>query len=110
MANSLNTNPIIIDTDLVSFRTSSGYFYGIKPAKIVLAVASGGSSTGGQVTITRPADSGVLYPPLIVSTSQAAYTELYVDDPEDQAPLNWNDFAVTGVTATGTKLFIWYNI
>lgn len=110
MANSLKTNPIIIDTDITSFRTATGYAFGIKPAKIVLMVGPGGASAAGTVTITRPADSGVLYPTLLVLTAIAANTELYVDDPSPSAPINWNDFAVTGLTATGTKLLIWYNI
>lgn len=110
MANNLKNNPIIIDTDITSFRTSTGYPYGIKPAKIVLAVGPGGASTAGTVQITRPADGVLIYPPLVVAGASAANVELYVDDPSIAAPLNWNDFAVTGVTATGTRLFIWYNI
>ncbi len=101
---------MILDTDVASYRTASGAAFGIRPSKIVLSVGGGSVSTAGTVTITRPADSKTIYPPLIVAGSTAANTELYVDDPSSKAALNWNDFAVTGLTATKTVLYIWYNI
>jgi len=109
--------PIIIDTDITTFRSASAVTstnctqgQGIRVTKLVLAVGTGGASSAGTVTITAPSDSATLYPPLVVSASQAANTELYVDGTLDTDPLNWRDFAVAGVTATGTRLLIWYKV
>jgi len=108
MANIFSSNPFICDTDFTSYRTATGASFGIKPSKVVLSVGAA-TSVAGVVTVTRPADSAVIYPPLLVGASPAN-TELYVDDPSSKAALNWNDFAVTGLTATGTKMYVWYNI
>jgi hypothetical protein len=111
MANSLNSLPLIIDTDLTSYRQSTGERQqGIRVTKLVLAVGAGGASSAGQVTITAPSDSATLYPPLSVASASPAYNILYVDNPDTNAALTWRDFAVTGVTATGTKLFIWWTV
>ena len=109
MSNSLLQKPAIIDTDITSFRTSSGYLQGIRVTKLVLAVGPGGASTAGTVSITAPSDSAVLYPPLPVASAIAANTILFADEPTNpKGDLTWRDFAVTGVTATGTKLYLWY--
>lgn len=114
MANSLVAQPMIIDTDITTWRgatavNNAGYLTGIRVQKIALAVGSGGAATAGQVKITAPSDSAVLYPPLLVGT-QAAYTIIYESNPTDPfGSLTWRDFAVTGVTATGTVLYIWWN-
>lgn len=109
MANTLNNYPIIIDTDLVSYRASAPSLQGIRVQKLVLAVAAGGDSVAGQVTITAPSDSAILYPPIQVPTGQPAFTILFVDNPTaPSSSLTWRDFAVTGVTGTGTRLFLWY--
>lgn len=110
MANNFGTNPLLLDSDFTSYRTAASASFGIKPSKIVLAVNTTGTSVAGTVTITRPADGVTIYPPLVVASGQAAYTELYVDDPSAKADLNWNDFAVTGLTATNTRLFVFFNI
>ena len=111
MSNSLLTAPIIIDTDLTSFLASSGYLQGIRVIKLILAVGTSAASTAGNVTITAPSDSATLYPPLAVPASQAAYNILFTDEPTAAAStLTWRDFAVTGVTATGTTLLLWYQV
>ena len=115
MANSLVANPMIIDTDITTWRgatavKAAGYTTGIRVLKLVLAVAAGGSSSSGQVTITAPSDSATLYPPISVAASIAAYSILSTDEPTDtKGTLTWRDFAVTGVTATGTRLFLWWD-
>lgn len=118
MANSLNTSPIVIDTDITTFRNAAAVTStnctqgcGIRVSKLVLAVGPGGASTAGTVTITAPSDSSTLYPPLVVPSASPANTELIVDsEPAVMGRVNWRDFAVTGLTATGTRLFIWYSV
>ena len=115
MSNSLVSLPIIIDTDITSWRgaaavKAAGYLTGIRVNKLVLAVGTGGASSAGSVTITAPSDSSTLYPPLLVAASTAASTILFIDNPTDpKSSLIWRDFAVTGVTATGTRLFLWFD-
>lgn len=116
MSNSLVTKPIVVDTDIASFRNSAavqalGRTQGIRVTKLVLAVGTGAASVAGNVTITAPSDGAVLYPPLPVSASTSAGTVLFVDDPSDpKSVLTWRDFAVTGVTATKTVLYIWFEV
>ena len=116
MSNSLTNLPIIVDTDITTWRSSAavvaaGYKTGIRVSKLALAVAAGGVSVAGTVTITAPSDSATLYPPLAVPAGQAAYTILFSDEPTDaKGALTWRDFAVTGVTATGTRLFLWFDV
>lgn len=115
MANSLVTAPIIIDTDITTWRSATavkalGITTGIRVLKLVLSVA-GGTSSAGNVTITAPSDSAVLYPTLAVPAGQAANTILFTDEPTSpSSTLTWRDFAVTGVTATGTKLYLYYSL
>lgn len=111
MANALNNNPIIIDTDITSYRTAAPSLQGVRVNKLVLAVGPDGASTAGTVTITKPSDSSTLYPPLSVPVSQAADTILFLDNPTaPNSSLTWSDFAVTGVTATGSRLFLWTRV
>ena len=87
MANSLTSLPMIIDTDIASYRTTSGErLQGIRVSKITLAVGPGGASSVGAVTITAPSDSSTLYPPMIVNGASAANTVLYVDNMATNAP------------------------
>ena len=114
MANALNSLPMIIDTDITTWRNNAtivaaGYTTGIRVKKLVLAVGPGGTSTAGTVTITAPSDSATLYPPMAVGNTVAINSILYSDEPPDEVgTLTWRDFAVTGVTATGTRLLIWW--
>ena len=116
MANILGAAPLIIDTDLASWRNAAsvvalGYKTGIRVKKLVLAVGAGGASSAGQVTITAPSDSATLYPPMLVPAGQAAYTILFTDEPTDaEGTLTWRDFAVTGVSSTGTRLYLYWTV
>ena len=114
MANKLVNQPMVIDTDIASWYNSAtvaaaGYNTGIRVTKLVLAVDATGTSSPGVVTITAPADSSILYPPIPVAASTAAYSILETDEPTD-GTLVWRDFAVTGVTATGTRLFLYWKV
>jgi len=102
--------PVIVDTDFASFRagqTLQTPGFGVRVVKIALYVASGGASSAGAVTITEPNSGITLYPAMPVSASTPANTILFTDNLDSQE-LQWRDFAVTGLTATGTKLAIWY--
>lgn len=111
MANKLSQKPIIIDTDIASYRTAAGAAQGVRVYKLTLTVGSGAASTAGTVSITAPSDSITLYPPLAVPAGQAANTILFNDDPNKaDGALTWRDFAVTGLTATGTVLYLWTDV
>jgi len=116
MSNSLGNFPMVIDTDITTWRSAAavvslGYATGIRVLKLVLSVGPSGASSAGTVTITAPSDNATLYEPMVVPTGQAAYTVLYEDNLTDtKGTLTWRDFAVTGVTATGTRLFLYWTV
>jgi len=111
MANALNNNPIIIDTDITSYRTAAPSLQGVRVNKLMLATGPGGASIAGTVTITAPSDGSTLYPPVAVVAASPIDTILYNDNPTaPNTSLTWRDFAVTGVTATGTRLFLWTSV
>lgn len=109
MANNLSSNPIQITADIAGFQAAQtlrpGQKFGLSVYKIELSVGSS-ASVAGTVTITDPITGRNLIPPITVAASVAANTALLDDDIVDM--LLWGDFAVTGVTATGTVLTIWY--
>ena len=103
--------PIILDTDITSYRTAASQLQGVRVTKLVLAVGPGGASSAGTVTITAPSDSATLYPPIPVAASVAANSILVTDEPTDAlGTLTWRDFAVTGLTTTGTRLFLYWSV
>lgn len=116
MANALTSLPMIVDSDITTWRNATavvaaGYRTGIRVKKVVLDVAHGGTSTAGLVTITAPSDGALLYPVMSVANTIAADSILNTDEPPDEVgTLIWRDFAVTGVTATGTRLLLWWTV
>lgn len=107
MANSFTTMPLILDTDFTSYRATAGVANGIRPCKIALVV-SAATATAGTVTITSTATgNSPLYIPILVGTQ--VQNTIIINDNVESSRLNWLDFNVTGLTATGTKLYIWYN-
>ena len=116
MANALNSKPMIVSSDITTWRNNAaivaaGYTTGIRVYKVVLRVADGGVSSAGTVTITAPSDSAELYSPMSVAASTAAKTILFLDEVTNvKGALTWRDFAVTGVTATGTQLELWWDV
>lgn len=109
MANQNNATPVSLDTDQNSFRASqtlqTGGF-GVRVHKIELVAAT--STTAGTVTIVDPNDNTTLFPPISVPAGSAA-NSIILNDNFNQA-LTWRDFKVTGLTATGTRLYIWYKV
>jgi hypothetical protein len=111
VANALNNYPMIIDTDIVSYRAAAPSLQGIRVNKLSLVVGLLGISVAGTVVITAPSDASLLYPPLVVPVGQGAGTILYTDDPTaPNSSLTWRDFAVTGITGTGARLYLWYEV
>lgn len=116
MANALTQKPIIIDTDITSFRNDAsvqalGWTQGVRVTKLILAVGDGATSVAGNVLITAPSDNAILYPTLAVGAAQAANTILFSDEPTDaKGSLTWRDFAVTGLTLTKTVLYLWTDV
>jgi hypothetical protein len=115
MANDLKANPIILDTDFISFAAlwKTLTTEAIAPTawrirRLMLCVGAGGAATAGLVTINQNASgSRLLYMPMVVGT-QAANVQIVTDGPYGgDDVLAWADFAVTGLTATGTRLFLW---
>lgn len=109
MANNLGSMPIQVDTDLASFsnsQTLQAKPFGIRMWKIALYTV--GVSIAGTVTITEPNSGIPLLAPMVVPAGSAAGTLLFYDNPTQL--LQWRDFNVTGLTATGTKLLIWYRV
>lgn len=118
MANSYNSNPIYIDTDMTSgWRASqtlntgnlpataqnSGVKrqFGIRTSKIVLVLV--GTQAAGTILIADPIDSTILFKQDIPSSGTF------------QREFDWavnlsteRDFKVTGPTTTGVAVQIWY--
>ena len=108
MANTFN-NPMVLDTDFSSYRTAATKTIGIRVLKIALSVGTTASSAG-TVVITNPENSQVLYPSIPVAATTAASTIILNDNPTGQGVMSWPDFGVSGLTATGTKLYLWWGL
>ena len=124
MANSYNSMPIILDTD-----TASGWvglqtlnvgnlpsnaqqlsgavarMPGVRPFR--LQILSNGVTVAGVISVTDPKDSTILWQAAIAATAGATGT-IIIDEAFDNTRLTWRDFKVTGLTATVTKMQIWY--
>lgn len=109
MANNLGVMPLSIDTDLANFGTSQTLQatpFGLRVWKF--ALVANATTVAGTVTVTDPASGVPLIPPMVVSAGATAGTTLYYDNPTQL--LTWKNFAVTGTTATSTRLFVWYRV
>jgi hypothetical protein len=125
MANSYNSNPIILDTDMASGWRSLQTLntgnspatiqnpnpaprqWGIRPYKILLQ--SNGVTNVGLVLVTDPIDGTILYQDDVPSAVGAAGTVIPNDHPDfNPITATWRDFKVTGLTATVSKMTIWY--
>lgn len=108
MANSLNSLPISVDQDLASFgaaQTLQSTPFGIRVWKLALVV-SATTSSAGTVQVSEPNSGIPLLAPMVVPAASPTGTVLFFDNPTQL--LQFRDFAVTGLTATGTRLFLWY--
>lgn len=124
MSNSLNSNPIYIDTDITSWRAAqtlntanlpsnaqqlSGTVtaqWGIRVTKIQV-IAANTTPIVGLVTVLDPNDSTLLYE-YYNSTTTAGVGQVLYDSSTFDSTLTWRDFKVTGATAAKVALLIWY--
>lgn len=102
MANSPNTMPAVFDTDFTSYRAIATDQTGIRIYKLILV--PNGTSVAGTVQVSATNDSIPLYAPITVG---AAATGTIVNDNITDL-LDWDNFGVSGLTASSTKLFVWY--
>lgn len=110
MANSLGTMPLTVDTDLASFgaaQTLQHTPFGIRVWKLALVV-SAATSSAGTVQVSEPNSGIPLLAPMVVPAASTIGTVLFFDNPTQL--LQWRDFSVSGLTATGTRLMIWYRV
>jgi hypothetical protein len=121
VANNFNANPIYMDTDTTvggntNWKgTSGGSSYtggiGIRPYSIVTIPLSG--STAGLIVINMINSTGGGTGPKLfeiavpTAASTAATSQSYHIDGDGVA---WKDFIVTGLTATGVAILIYYRV
>ena len=108
MSNQLSVIPTTIDTDLPSYQaaqtlTAQTELSGLKVKQI--ALVANGATAAGTVTVTDPITGANLTPPLVVAASLANGTLIYF---QAYPNVNWQDFKVAGVTATNTRLCVWW--
>lgn len=108
MANALVQQPIILDTDqTVSYRNEptvkaiSGDPTGVFVVNILIT-ATAGVGGAGTILVTDGATT-----PITLLKIPVASTTTYPIRLEYSIPLQWRDFLVTGLTATGTQMYIW---
>ena len=119
MANNYNSNPIYLDTDIASgwralqtlntgnlpanAQQVSGAVarqWGVQVIKVSLILV--GAQGAGTVLVSDPNDSAILLK--IPITASGAFTNEF----DFVNAAKWRDFKVTGLTATGTAMQIWY--
>lgn len=108
MSNLPNAQPASFDTDIASYRAAQTLQTpgtGVRVNKIRLVAA--GTTSVGSVSITDPRDNTVLYPPIPVSAGVTAGTIIWSDFVDNQT-LTWRDFKIVGLTASDTRLFLWF--
>lgn len=107
MPNNLGVMPLSVDTDLASFgaaQTLQAKPFGIRVWKIALVATA--TTVAGTVTVTDPISGAPLMAPMLVPAALPTDTILFYDNPTQLMLMQ--DFKVTGVTATSTRLFLWY--
>lgn len=111
MANSYNSLPVIINTDMAggfkAAQTLQTPGFGIRVEKLMIVANT--TTTAGTINIVDPVDSTVLYPPVGVAASATAGTVILSDN-MDNGQLQWRDFKVTGVTSAGVTVYLWYRV
>lgn len=108
MANLPNNMPATFDTDATwsSIQTLQARPFGIRVTKFSLVASA--ITTAGTVTVTDPNSGAILLGPMLVPAGIAAGTILFYDNPT--TALTWPNFTMNGLTATGTRLLIWYRV
>lgn len=106
MANVVTQKPLILDTDFADFTAVSGFLTGSLPLRVRrIALVAGASAAAGTVAVTDKLSGAALLAPMLASAA-AQNTIEYADDFGGVTQL-WPNFAVSGLTASGTKLYVW---
>jgi len=126
MANSYNSNPILINTDMTSGWKASQTLNtsnqpataqsiqwgrtatsqpGIRPFRIQMV--SNGTTAASNIQIVDPNDSTLLWQQSVGVSAGASGTILFDEAIGDPLP-QWRDFKVTGVTTGVVQIQIWY--
>lgn len=106
MANVVKQNPLVLDTDFADFSAVSGVLPGTLPLRVKrIALVAGAAAAAGTVAVTDKLSSAPLLAPMLAS-AQTSGTIEFVDDFGGVTQV-WNNFAASGLTATGTKLYVW---
>ena len=110
MANALTQQPLYLDTDQTVAYKSEPTVLAVNPhplgffvENIVVSVPGGGAATPGTIIVTDGDASGAidLLKVDIGSTTVLPFSIAYT------TPLQWRNFKITGLTATGTSIQIW---
>jgi hypothetical protein len=104
VANNALSNPLILDTDFVSFAALNGTQPPFTVKKIELVANA--TTVAGNVTVTDKNSSANLIPPTAVAVSLAV-NAVVLNDNLPAKGVSWRDFAATGLTATKTTLYVW---
>jgi hypothetical protein len=108
MANQLSSVPIVLDTDLPSFMAVQtlrpGQKWNMNISK--MALEANGATSSGSVTVTDPVSGRFILAPMLIPAGDASEFIVFLDD--ISSPIPATDICVTGLTATGTKLYLWY--
>jgi hypothetical protein len=110
MANALTQQPLFLDTDQsVAYKSEPAVLaqnpkpLGVFVENIVISVPGGTAPTPGSIVVTDGDASGSIN--LLVldisATTALPFSIAYT------TPLQWRNFKITGLTATGTSIQIW---
>lgn len=107
MANLLTQQPFFLDTDqttsywnTVGILKNGGSLFITK----ILITCPGGTVTGGTITVS----DGATTPINLLIIPVVSTVRLPLELNFNSAALTWRDFKITGLTATGCAVQIWY--
>jgi hypothetical protein len=110
MANALTQQPLFLDTDQTVAYKSEPTVLAVNPnplgffvENIIVNVPGGGSATPGTLVITDGDPSGAINLLKLDITSNTVFPVQITFT----SPLQWRNFKIIGLTATGTSIQIW---
>lgn len=108
MANALTQQPLFLDTDQTVAYKSEPVVTAVNPNPLgfevvnILINAPSGTSTAGTITVSDAATT-----PINLLTVHITATTIFPIAFDYTVPLQWRNFKITGLTATGTTMQIW---
>lgn len=111
MANVYTSMPLLLNVDMANWAAVSTALqaqpFGLRVWKIALNALT--TTSAGTVTVTDSVSGISLLAPMVVAAGSTAGSALFFDNPTQL--MTWPaKFAVTGLTATGTQLLVWYRV